>query len=158
MTSISPSSIFSHQIHCINHRGRYQKPSTTSHHVIAVWSILWQERVVPIVHAHLTLNLNTFHFQPLSSSNSKVDQVRNIFFLYFVLICLWMIFFFFKFLNNLEFVVFGDYWALFLWLLVFLVLILWLWWDNSLMHRVYKKKNSSMHRRPMWYSFFKMKW
>ena len=48
--------------------------------------------------------------------------------------------FFFILLNNLEFIVFGDYWALFLWLLAFSVLILWLWWGNSLMHRVYQKK------------------
>ena len=119
MTSFCPSSsIFSHQIHCCNHRGRYQKPSTTSHHLVVVWSILWQERVVPIVHAHLTLNLDSSRLQLFSSSNFRVDQTRNIIIFIFVLICLWMIFFFI-FLNNLEFVVFGDYWALFLWFLFF---------------------------------------
>ena len=78
--------------------------------------------------------------------------------IFFFIFCfdLFMDDFFSIFLNILEFIVFGDYWALFLWLLVFSVLIYGYGWAIESIYK--KKKNSSMHRRPMWYSFFKMKW
>ena len=98
MTSFcASSSIFSHQIHHRNRRGRYQKPLTTSHHVVAVWSIIWQERVVPIVHARLTLNLDSCRLQPLSSSNFRVDQAINFFFyILFWFVYGWFFFHIFK--------------------------------------------------------------
>ena len=92
---------FSHQIHRRNCRGRYQKPSTTSHHVIAVWSIF-------LTRKSCSNSSRSPHSQPRSllSSTTFIIQLQSwsskkFFFVFLFCFDLFMDDFFSIFLNNL---------------------------------------------------------